>query len=236
MVSLSPRSRQCPVLSAWACLEVLHSWAASLLPTGLWNTAPALPLLSHNRAVTMTFPLLHHSGSALRASIPKLHFLRTKPPVGGGGGVVVQVDRACGLRTPIALPPQGSPARPTGLPCLFCMSGSWAKAFTQVLGCVPLEAPGSPAAALGIWGSSRDCRSPALLARAGRALQGRPLCFVFLGRVDRFRIPGVGSCPVFQPAPVSFLTSLCSGGGAPLTRATPSAPTPPRQGRGLCPR
>lgn len=86
MVSLSPRSRQCPVLSAWACLEVLHSWAASLLPTGLWNTAPALPLLSHNRAVTMTFPLLHHSGSALRASIPKLHFLRTKPPVGGGGG------------------------------------------------------------------------------------------------------------------------------------------------------
>lgn len=86
LVSLSPRSRQCPVLSACASLEVLHSWAASLLPTGLWNTAPALPSLSHNRAVTMTFPLLHHSCSALRASIPKLHFLRTKPPVGGWGG------------------------------------------------------------------------------------------------------------------------------------------------------
>ncbi|ELR60217.1 Serine/threonine-protein kinase 11 [Bos mutus] len=45
---------------------------------------------------------------------------------------------------------------------------------------------------------------------AGWALQGRPLCFVFLGRVDRFRIPGAGAgpLPALTPPPAGLLAGM----------------------------
>lgn len=67
-------------MSCRLCLGLpreLHSWAAASLPTGLWEHRPALPSLSHNRAVTMTFPLLPSRLSS-EASIPKLHFSENK--------------------------------------------------------------------------------------------------------------------------------------------------------------
>lgn len=102
------------------------------------GTPPQPALALHNRAVTMTFPLLHHSGSALVPASPSCTFLRTKQKHLQG----CLAPSACQV-----------PAKGLHTGSRVCPSGG----------------PGSPPAALGIWGSSRNCRSSALLARkAGR--------------------------------------------------------------------